>query len=328
MPANLPPEYFAADKRFREAQSPREKIGSLEELISTIPKHKGTDKLRADLRRKLSRLREEAQSRKHSGHHESAFHIEREGAARVIIVGPANVGKSSLLAALTHAIPKISEVPFTTWIPMPGIAVVENVPVQLIDTPALSREHGVTELYNLLSTADLLLLMIDLQSDPIRQLQDSIEILLENKILIHCPDKISSPAKRSASIPLLVVVNKDDNQEYDEDYSVFCELLEQECMLLPVSVQTSRNLEQLKQLVFNALNIMRIYSKPPGKDVELTAPFVLKIGSTVGDLAGKVHKDFIQHLKSARIWGSGVYEGQQVGRDHVLRDGDIVELHV
>jgi len=328
MPANLPPEYFAADKRFREAQNNQDKIECLEELISTIPKHKGTDKLRADLRRRLSKLKEEAQSQKHSGHHESAFHIEREGAGRVIIVGPTNVGKSALLAALTHAIPKVSEVPFTTRVPQPGMAQVENVRVQLIDTPALSHEHGESEIYNLLHSADLLLLVVDLQADPIQQFKDSIALLLEKNIPIRCREKTAANPVSSAVIPLLVVVNKDDDKKYDADYQVFCELLEEDCTLLPISAQTGRNLDQINKLIFQSLDIIRIYSKPPGKDPDFTTPFVVKKGSTIEDLAGKVHKDFIQNLKMARIWGSGVYDGQQVARNHILEDGDVVELHV
>ncbi len=328
MPANLPPEYFAADKRFRDAQSTREKIKALEELISTIPKHKGTDKLRADLRRRLSKLKEEVQFRKHSGHRESVFHVEREGAGRVVLIGSVNVGKSALLAALTHASPKVSEVPYTTRTPLPGMMPVENVQVQLIDTPALSREHWEPELFDLLHSADLLLLVIDLQTDPIRQLKDNIALLLEKNIPVHFSQKIASIPAISFSIPFIVVVNKDDDQKYNEDFKVFCELLAEECTLLPISVLTGRNIKQLRQLILKALNIVRIYAKPPGKEPDLTAPFVLKSGSTITDLAAKVHKDFLHNLKTARIWGSGVHDGQQVGRDHILQDGDIVELHV
>jgi small GTP-binding protein len=328
MPANLPPEYFAADKRFREAQSTRDKIEALEELISTIPKHKGTDKLRADLRRRLSKLKEEIQSRKHSGHHESVFHIEREGAGRVVIVGSVNVGKSALLAALTHALPKVSEVPFTTRIPMPGMMMVENVQVQLIDTPALCREHWEPEWFDLLRSADLLLLLADLQADPVRQINENIALLLEKNIPVHWPQKIPLNPLSSFSIPLLMAVNKDDDQKYDEDYQLFCELMEGEFTPLPISVRTGRQLEKLRQLIFKALNIVRVYAKPPGQEPDLTAPFVLKKGSTIIDLAGKVHKDFLHGLKSARIWGRDVHDGQQVGREHILQDGDIVELHI
>lgn len=98
--------------------------------------------------------------------------------------------------------------------------------------------------------------------------------------------------------------------------------------MLAVSAQTGRHLEGLKQTVFDNLEIIRIYSKPPGKEPDREMPFVLKKGGTVGDLAAKVHKDFLAKLKTARVWGSGVYEGQLVSRDYVLQDGDVVELHI
>ncbi|MGC9359323.1 MAG: TGS domain-containing protein [Anaerolineae bacterium] len=80
--------------------------------------------------------------------------------------------------------------------------------------------------------------------------------------------------------------------------------------------------------MFERLGVIRVYSKAPGRPPDLDAPFTLEEGSTVADLAAKVHRDFYDQLKSARIWGKGVHDGQMVSRDHVLADGDIVELHV
>ena len=127
MPTNLPPNYFDVDKRFRKAQSPAEKIALLEKMISSVPNHKGTDKLQADLHRQLSRLKEEAQTRKHQGTHHSAFQIEREGVGQVAIIGPTNVGKSTLVTALTNASPEISLTPYTTWKPTPGMMTIESI---------------------------------------------------------------------------------------------------------------------------------------------------------------------------------------------------------
>ena len=111
MPTNLPPEYYEAEKRYRAAQSPPEKAACLEVLISTIPKHKGTDKLRADLRRRLSKLKSAAQSKKGAGKHESVFHIDKEGAGMVVVIGPPNVGKSALVDVLTNASPQVADFP-------------------------------------------------------------------------------------------------------------------------------------------------------------------------------------------------------------------------
>jgi len=328
MPTNLPPEYFEADRKFRKAESTSEKISSLEELIATIPKHKGTDKLRAELRRKLSKLRVDQQKKKSTGKHESEYHIEKEGAGRISIIGSPNVGKSSLLAALTHATPKISESPFTTWIPMPGMMPVEDIQVQLIDTPPLNKEHMEPEFYDLIKSSNLMLLVVDLQATPFKQLEETLAILEEHKIApLQKQDQF--PVDMNFNfVPFIVVVNKDDDDKIDEDFEVFDELLESDLPLVPISAKNKRNLDKLSQLVFEKLEVMRIYSKRPGHDADMDSPFVLKIGSTLDEFAQKVHKDFYQSLKTARVWGSDVYDGQLVGRDHVLHDRDVVELHL
>jgi ribosome-interacting GTPase 1 len=328
MPTNLPPEYFAADKRFREAESTSAKITALEEMMSTIPKHKGTDKLRAELRRKISKLKSEKQKKKGATKHESEYHIEKEGAARIVIVGLPNVGKSSMVANLTHATPKISESPFTTWQPMPGMIQIEDIQVQLIDTPPLNREHNEPELFDLLRTADLILIVIDLQTTPFQQFEDSLLMLKEHKIIPKQSENKVFKEQRVNFVPVLVVVNKDDDNKCDEDFKVFKELLEADLPLIPISIQKERNIERLKAKIFEVLEIVRIYSKPPGKEADLTKPFVIKKGSNVENFANKVHHDFSQKLKTARVWGSYVFDGQLVGRDHILHDKDIVELHL
>ncbi|MFQ5344025.1 MAG: GTPase [Anaerolineae bacterium] len=328
MPTNLPPEYFEAEARYRAAQSAAEKIVLLEELISTIPKHKGTDKLRADLRRRLSKLKSSAQTRKGVSRHESPFHIDKEGAGQVAVVGPPNTGKSALVAALTNATPEVSPAPFTTWTPTPGMMPVENVQVQLIDTPPLSREYVRPDLLDLIRRVDLILLVVDLPTDPIQQIEDTVAILEENRIIPLRLEDRHAERRRLTFVPLLVLANKNDDEDSDEVFEIFLELLEDEWPLLPVSAVTGRNLERMKQVVYERLGIMRVYSKAPGREPDLSAPFVLKKGDTVEEFAGKVHQDFYRNLKTARVWGSGVFDGQLVGRDHVLHEGDVVELRM
>ena len=328
MPTNLPPEYFEADRKFREAESTSEKITSLEELIATVPKHKGTDKLRAELRKKLSKLKAEQQKKKSAGKHESVYHIEKEGAGRVTIIGSANVGKSSLLAAITPATPKISESPFTTWTPLPGMMIIEDIQVQLIDTPPLNKEHMEPEYFDILKNSNLLLLVVDLQATPFKQVEDALAILEEHKIAPAQKRNQSFEEKNVNFVPFVVVVNKDDDDKFDEDFEVFDELLETDFPLVPISALNKRNLDKLSELIFDKLEVMRIYSKPPGYEADMSNPFVLKKGSTLEDFAQKVHHDFFKNLKTARVWGKDVYDGQLVGRDHILYDKDIVELHL
>lgn len=328
MPTNLPPDYFVVEKRFREAQSPAEKVVLLEEMISIVPKHKGTDHLRADLRRQLSRLREEAQGQKKHGGRQSAYQVDKEGAGTAAVIGPTNVGKSALVAALTNAEPEVSEAPFTTWKPAPGMMPVMDVQVQLVDTPPMERSLVEPGLFDLLRHADLILLVVDLLQDPIRQLEETLALLKEHRIVPPQAPVQQSGEERLTMIPLIVLVNKWDDASMDELFDICCALTEHDFLLLPVSAATGRNLEALKQIVFERLDVIRVYARPPGQEPDMTRPFVMKKGGTVIDMARKVHRDFYEHLKIARVWGSTAFEGQMVTRDYVLKDGDIVELRM
>lgn len=328
MPTNLPPDYFKVEELYREAQTNEEKIRYLEEMMAIVPKHKGTDHLRADLRRKLAKLKDTSETKKGTGRQTSPFHIDKEGAGQVVLVGPTNAGKSALVTALTNATPDVAEYAFTSWTPTPGMMLAENVQIQLIDTPSLDREHIEGELINLIRRADLLLLVVDLQAFPIEQIETIIAFLEERRIAPLRRKEQYAGERGFVFIPLLVVVNKCDDESADEDFKVLCELLEEDWSMIPVSAATGRNFDSLKRAVFDRLEIMRIYSKPPGKAADLSRPFVMKKGGTVEEFAGKVHKDFLDNLKSARVWGSAAHDGLMVSRDHVLQDGDVVELRI
>jgi len=328
MATNLPPEYFEADKRYRAAKTAGEKISCIEELLRIVPKHKGTDKLRAGLRKRLSKLKTTAQAKKGTGKRESAFRIEKEGAGQVVLVGPVNVGKSALVSALTNATPEIADFPHTTWKPTPGMMPMENIQIQLVDTPPLNRDFMGPELLGLIRRSDYILLVVDLQTDPVHQLEDSVAILQEHRIMPDHLKELYSEQRGLIFIPFLVLTNKFDDDNFDENFEIFCELLENDWPSIPVSATTGRNLEQLKRLLFERLEIIRVYSKAPGKEPDFKEPFILKKGDTVEDFAGKVHQDFASKLKTARVWGTAVYDGQLVQRDHELSDSDIVELQI
>ena len=329
MPTNLPPDALEAERRYRAAETIEDKIATLEEYIGRIPKHKGTDHLRADLRRKLSKLKESAQSHKRGAKQVSAYHIDREGVGQVVVIGPPNVGKSALVAAVTNATPEVAEYPFTTWTPTPGMMEVGHVQIQLIDTPPLNEEFVEPEFLNLIRRVDLVLLIIDLQASPIQQIEDAVALLDRNRIAPrHLQDRYHDDERHLTFVPVLVLANKCDDESCDEDFEVLCELLEGEWPILPLSAATGRHMDRFKQAVFEQLDVIRVYTKPPGREPDFNAPYVLKKGSTVEDFAARVHRDFVENLKSARVWGSGVYEGQMVARDHVLHDGDVVELRI
>jgi uncharacterized protein len=331
MPTNLPPEYANAEKRFREAQTPVEKVACLEEMISIVPKHKGTDKLRADLRRQLSRLKDEAQAaRKKAGGHASAFNIDREGAGQAMLMGAANTGKSALVKALTNADPEVSPTPFSTWKPTPGMMPFEDIQIQLVDTPPLDGEYIEPVLFDLARRTDIVLLVVDLQVDPLQQLEISLDVLEKHRLVPLQRQEEWSGDPRTVFKPFLVLANKCDDESMDEVYELFCELCHDlrggDCEHIPISAASGRYFNIFKRLIYERLGILRVYAKPPGKDPDLERPFVLKQGSTVIELAAMVHRDFYENLKSARVWGSSAFDGQMVTRDYVLKEGDIVEL--
>ncbi len=326
MPTNLPPDYFKIEEEFRRARSNEKKIALLQEMMSVVPKHKGTDRLRADLRKKLANLKRAPKARKAVARYESPYHIDREGAGQVVLVGTPNTGKSALVRALTNAEPEVAPYPFTTWTPRPGMMRFENVQIQLIDTPPLNEDHIEPELMNLVRRVDLVLLVLDLQGYPIQAFEDALALLEAYRIAPLHRRGEHDGEKGWSFKPFLVLVNKSDEPSDDEDVAVLGELLGETWELLPVSAETGRNLDKMRRAVFDMLDIMRVYSKPPGEEPDRSAPFVLEKGSTVETFAAKVHRDFLETLKTARIWGTGVYDGQMVGRDHVLHDGDVVEL--
>ncbi len=328
MPTNLPPDYFEVEARYRSASTPEEKAACLEEMLTKIPKHKGTDRLRGDLRKKLSKLKSTAQARKSVSRQESAFHIDKEGAGQIAVIGHANVGKSMLVSTLTNAKPEVADYPFTTRKPTPGMMRYDDVQFQLIDTPPTNREFIEPELIELIRRADLILIVVDIRADPLSQLHSVADLLRENRIVpVHHSQE--DAANQALSVkPVLVLANKNDDEGTDENFEIFKALLEQDWPLLPISAKTGRNLKRLKEIIFERLDIIRVYSKAPGREPDYDSPFILERGCTVEAFAGKVHQDFYKQLKSARVWGSAEHDGIMVGRDYVLQDGDVVELRI
>ncbi|UCD99383.1 MAG: 50S ribosome-binding GTPase [Chloroflexota bacterium] len=328
MPTNLPPDFYDAEKRYRLAKSPEEKIACLEEMLSIIPKHKGTDHIRADYRRQISKLKSTSKTQKGGSIHVSAFRINREGPGQVVVLGPTNVGKSALVEALTNATPDVAPTPYTTWKPTPGMMLFENVQIQLIDTPPLDREYLEPEFIDLIRRADLLLLVLDLQTHPDQQLQTTFEILKQNRILPQHMKGTLEEEQYIWYVPVIVLTNKCDDESLDDICQIFRELLEDEWPILSVSAKTGRNLDQLRSRVFEILNLIRVYSKAPDEEPDFSKPVVMKDGATLEEFTKEIHKDFHERLKFAKVWGSTAFEGQMVQRDYILQDGDVVELHI
>jgi ribosome-interacting GTPase 1 len=332
MPANLTPQYLEAEQRFRAAKTPAEKATHLEEMLRVIPKHKGTEKMRADIKRRLSKLKTE--SAKAGGarrSHEPT--VEHEGAGQIVLLGAPNVGKSALLQALTKATSEVAEYPFTTRKPIPGMARFENVQIQLVDLPPLSRDYIEPWMSQIARNADALLLVVDLSNpDVLDEVELILDTLQEWKIR---PLGASLSEDERAALPpgivplrALLLGQKCDVPGSAETWEVLQELYGERWPMMQVSATQGRNLEALCHTLYTLLDVIRVYTKAPGKKTDTSAPFTLPRGSTVVDVAAAVHKDFAAKLKFARIWGSDKYDGQMVQRDYLIQEEDVIELHM
>jgi len=326
MPANLPPQYFEAEKVYRAAKSPVEKIMALEEMLAIMPKHKGTDHLRADLRGRIAKLTQLAA--KKSGAHRASMIIEKEGAAQVAVVGLPNVGKSQLVSSITNASPTVADYPFTTHSATPGMMEFENIKIQLLDTPPLIPQAIEFWLPRTIRRADALLLVIDLNDAPIAQFEDITTQLESMRVEI-----VGSPVKEEPTASLsrqkaLIIGNKLDLENASNNYIALKDKYGEQLPVIAISAKEGAGLEELKREIFQMLDIIRVYTKAPGQKPDFNDPIILSRESTLEDAAASVHKDFLAQLKYARMWGSGKHDGVMVRRDHVLQDGDIIELHV
>jgi len=324
MPANLPPQYFEAEKRFRQAKEPADKILALEEMLAIMPKHKGTDKLRAELRGRIAKLTQAAA--KKTGVHRMSMVIEKEGAAQVAVIGLPNAGKSQIVASITNASPAVAEYPFTTHQATPGMMEFENIQIQLIDTPPLVPQSIEFWMPHMIRRADALLVVVDLSDAPIAQMETLTAQLKEMRISIGI-DRVQEEVILSQK-KALIIGNKLDLKNAHANYTALQNRYGEHLPVIAISARERDSLEELKLKVYQMLDIIRVYTKTPGQKPDFNDPIILDRGSRLGDAAAQVHKDFAAKLKYARIWGSGKHDGIMAKRDHILQDGDVIELHL
>ncbi|HSV27823.1 MAG TPA: GTPase [Sedimentisphaerales bacterium] len=325
MPANLTPGYKRAEEAFRSATTHEEKVLALEEMLRVIPRHKGTEGLQAELKRKLSNLREQGAQQRRAGHHVDIFHIPRTGAGQVALIGLPNVGKSSILAALSKAKVHVAEFPFATQAPVPGIVKHEDVQIEVIDMPPITADYAAPGQINTYRNCDIIGIVVDLTSDVLEQMQVCLDYL-EGKRLILKPGDTDADSPQQGFKKVLVICTKADIGD-KAAVDVLMELYGPRFRYVTISTSTQEGLLQFSSTLFHMLEIIRVYAKPPGKPADMEVPFTLPQGSTVKDMAAHIHRNLASKLKSARAWGAGVYDGQNVCHDHVLHDKDVIELH-
>ncbi len=341
MPANLSPEYKAAEAAFRKAREPRERLERLRQMLRAIPKHKGTDHLQADIKHRIKELSEELEGPRKGGAARSgpALVIRPEGAAQIALIGPPNSGKSSLHARLTGSNAHVAPYPFTTQYPEPGMMPHADIHFELVDLPAISPEHPVPWIAGTLQTADACLLVVDLGEPSCVEQVQALHTVLRGK-RVTLADRWDPAGASSATaeesdedpfalrLPALMLANKADRiAGIEAELEAFRELTGSRYPALAVSATTGQGLGEIGPWLFTRLGIVRVYTKTPGKPPDKNRPFTLHRGQTVEDVARLVHKDVARSLRYARVWGKSGFEGQQVGRDHLVADGDVIELH-
>jgi ribosome-interacting GTPase 1 len=330
MAVNLPPQYHDAEAKYKKAQTPEDKLAALKEMWVLLPKHKASEKVQADLKTKISELTDQIEhartAPKKAAH--GTFKFPHQGAGQVVLLGPPNAGKSQLLTRLTKATPAVAPYPFTTREPVPGMMDHEDVRVQLIDLPPVTADHYEHFITEVTRSAHAALLFLDLADDDgpagTQAVIDRLKLARRELVPPGSPPA-DDPAVHA--LPTLLVATKCDDEGAELRLELAGPLVSQ-YPLYRVSAERGDGLAELRKAVYDVLGVMRVYTKQPGKPPDMQSPFTCPTGSTVAEFAGRVHKDFEQGLKSARVWGTGVFDGQTVGRDHVLHDRDVVELHL
>ena len=317
MPANLPPTYYKLKHQHEAAKTDEERLSLLEEMLRIIPKHKGSEKVVSDLRRRIASYKRDPSEKggKGSSRRSHSEHIPKQGAGQIVLIGPPNGGKSQILSNFTNAKPEVSPTPYTTALPTIGMLRYENIQFQLIDTPSILLDFISSTLLTLTRNADLVLPIVSLASDNLLDDLDTVIAFLKE-----------ADREISESRPL-VVANQLDTIGAEERLEILKEFYEDTFQIHPISAETGVGKESLSQAIYTELDILRIYPKAPGKAIERDDPIVIPTGSTVLDAAMELHKDFAE-FRFARIWGPQWHDGQSVSRNDVIYDGDVVEFHL
>ena len=292
MPTNVGYEYVNAEKEYHEAKSTSQKIKALRSMLTAVPKHKGTEKMQAQIKKQIAKLQSQLTIEKTKGKSSYSSSIKKEGAATIAIVGKTNTGKSFLLSKLSGKKVKISEYEFTTMTPEVRMIPYENVMIQGIEIPPIydkfyESKNGRQILSNI-RLADLVIVLANSKKDF-----DIIksELSKANITLVMKPKNISL---FEIELPYLRI-NKSDFSR------------------------------KIVPKIWKYVKKIRIQTKTAGKIAE--KPIVLDENSRIEDVARTIHQDFLKNFRFARVWGpSAKFDGQQVGLDHKLKDKDIVEI--
>ena len=325
-PANLTQDYLAADQEFKAAKTPQEKLAALEKMLRLIPKHKGTDHMQADIKRRIKKLKADSQKKSVKAVH--SYYVKPEGIGQLFLLGAGNSGKSSLLGALTNARPEIADFPFSTVMYLPGMMRYVDVWVQLVDMPPISSEGTLPWIPSVVRYGHGALWVVNLASDDLlHEAEEVVDILGKGKIrLAPTQDEAGMFDNGIAALYTRIVATHCLGPDADARLELLLELIGDRHEILKSDTTDPDSIEALRQPIYEMLGKIRVYTKQPNKPPDLEEPFVIRQGTTVEELAGRIHKDIKSRLDFARIWAEGKYDGQRVARDYILQEGDIVEI--
>ncbi|MDT7860656.1 MAG: TGS domain-containing protein [Saccharolobus sp.] len=350
MVTNLPAEAKAKWLKVMDAKTPEEKLQALQEFLKEVPKHKGTENLVYWAKRRMAELREEIEIRKSKKSGGFSLFVEKEGAGQAILIGDILI-RSQIMRKLTNVKQEFSD------LPVPGMVRYEDVQIQLVNPP---RTLPLSKTIGLIRNADEVIIAVNSKEEliSIRNILEENSILLKKpkgKVIIErtrygmagirivnlgklidadektVRDYIESFGIKSAIVKIIGEVSIDDIEKSifeTVSYKPTIVVSQENIYVEDLPIINLNEIEKLPKIMFDMLEVIRIYTKEPGEE-PTKDPLILKKGSTVLDVARKLHSSLAENFKYARVWGKSVrYQGQKVGPSHVLEDKDIVEIHV
>ncbi len=302
MPINAHPDYLNAESEYHGAATPEDKLIALEKMMKTMPKHKGAESLRKNVRTRYKKLKQEIQVKKKKSGAKKG--IKKED-MQATLIGLTNTGKSSVLKILTNAEPKIASYGFTTKEPEIGTLHYQGCPIQILDMPPIGSEDFD---YGIINNTDTLLIVVE----KINEIKSTLD-LIKNK--------------ETTKKPKIIVFNKIDQYDDNTKRKISETLKSKRYKFVLISTFTDEGLKELKKKILNTFDIIRIYTRQPGKKQD-DIPIILKPNATLQDAAEKILHGYSKKVKYAKVTGpSSKFANQRIGLKHQLKDKDIVEFY-